>query len=35
MLSFKELCDSKLSGLYPFDSMAIIHYVKNRSKTEK
>ena len=24
-LSFKELCDSKLSGLHPFDNMAIIH----------
>ena len=27
-LSLKELCDSKLSGLYPFDNMAIIHQVK-------
>ena len=24
-LSFKELCDPKLSGLHPFDNMAIIH----------
>ena len=24
-LSFRELCDSKLSGLYPFDNMTIIH----------
>ena len=24
-LSFRELCDSKLSGLHPFDNMAIIH----------
>ena len=24
-LSFKEFCDSKLSGLHPFDNMAIIH----------
>ena len=24
-LSFKELCDSKLSGLHPFDNMAIIN----------
>ena len=23
-LSFRELCGSKLSGLYPFDNMAII-----------
>ena len=22
-LSFRELCDSKLSGLHPFDNMAI------------
>ena len=29
-LSFRELCDSKLSGF-----MAIIHWVKNRLKTEK
>ena len=27
-LSFRELCDSKLSGLYPFDNMTIIHWVK-------
>ena len=24
-LSFRELCGSKLSGLLPFDNMAIIH----------
>ena len=24
-LSFIELCDSELSGLYAFDNMAIIH----------
>ena len=24
-LSFRELCGSKLSGLHPFDNMAIIH----------
>ena len=24
-LSFRELCDSKLSGLHPFDNMAMIH----------
>ena len=24
-LSFRELCDSKLSGLRTFDNMAIIH----------
>ena len=24
-LSFRELCNSKLSVLHPFDSMAIIH----------
>ena len=24
-LSFRELCDSKLSGLHAFDNMAIIH----------
>ena len=24
-LSFRELCDSKLSGLFPFDNMVIIH----------
>ena len=27
-LSLRELCDLKLSGLHPFDSMAIIHWVK-------
>ena len=32
-LSFRELCDSKLSDLHAFNNMAIIHefkYVKNR-----
>ena len=24
-LSFEELCNSKLSGLHPFDNMVIIH----------
>ena len=24
-LGFRELCDSKLSGLHPFDNMAITH----------
>ena len=24
-LSFRELCDSKLSGLHTFDNMAILH----------
>ena len=24
-LSFRELCGSKLSGLHPFDNIAIIH----------
>ena len=24
-LSFREFCDSKLSGLHPFDNMVIIH----------
>ena len=27
-LSFRELYDSKLSGLHPFDNVAIIHRVK-------
>ena len=27
-LSFREFCDSKLSGLYPFDNMIIIHELK-------
>ena len=27
-LSFIELCDSKLSGLHPFEKMAINHWVK-------
>ena len=33
-LCFTELCDSKLSGLHPFDNVAIVHLVKNRLKTE-
>ena len=28
-LSFRELCDSKLSGLHRFDNMAITHCVRN------
>ena len=27
-LGFKELCDSTLPGLHPFDNMAIIHWVR-------
>ena len=27
-LSFRESCDSKLSGLHAFTNMAIIHWVK-------
>ena len=34
-LSFREMCDSKLSGLHPFDNMAIIYLVKNMSKKER
>ena len=34
-LSFRELWDSKSSDLHTFDNMAIIHWVKNRSKTER
>ena len=33
--SFSELSYSKLSGLHPFDNIAIIHWVKNRLKTER
>ena len=33
-LSFRELCDLKLSVLHLFDNMTIIHSIKNRSKTE-
>ena len=33
-LSFRELCDSKLSGLHPFDNITLINWVKNRSETE-
>ena len=28
MLSFGEFCDSKLSGLHPFDNMATIQNLK-------
>ena len=34
-LHFRDLCGSKLSCLYPFDNVAIIHWVKNRLKTER
>ena len=34
-LSFRELCGSKLSGLHPFDNMAIIHCIKKGLKTER
>ena len=34
-LNLRELCDSKLSGLHPFDNMLIIHQLKNNSKTER
>ena len=34
-LSFRELYNSKLSSLHPFDNMATDHWVKNRSKTER
>ena len=30
-LRFRELFGSKLSGLHPFDNIAIIHRVKNRN----
>ena len=30
----RDLCDSKLSGLHPFDNMIIIHYLK-RGQQEK
>ena len=33
-LSFRELCDSKLSGLHLLYNMVIIHWVKKTSKTE-
>ena len=33
-LSFRELCDSNLSDLHPFDNMAIIHLVKCWSETK-
>ena len=34
-LSFRELFGSELSGLHPFDNMAIVHWVKNRLKSER
>ena len=34
-LSFRELRYSKVSSLHPFDNMAIKHWVKNTSKTER
>ena len=34
-LRLRELCGSKLSGLHPFHNMDIIHWVKNRLKTER
>ena len=34
-LSFRELCDSKLSDLHPFVNMAVIYWIKIRSKTER
>ena len=33
-LSYRDLCGSELSSLHPSD-MVIIHWVKNRLKTEK
>ena len=32
-LSFRELFDSKLSGLTPFGNMVITHWVKNKWET--
>ena len=34
-LNSRELHDSKLCGLHPFDDMAIINWVKDRSQTER
>ena len=34
-LNLRELGGSKLSGLHPFDNIAIINCVKNRLKTER
>ena len=34
-INFWQLCHSNLSCLHPFDNMTIIHWVKNRPKTEK
>ena len=33
-LSYRDLCGSELSSLHPSD-MVIIHWVKNRLKTER
>ena len=33
--SYRESCDSKLSGLHPSDNMVIIHWVKSKSKIER
>ena len=27
-VNYRELCDSRLSGLHVFDNMSIIHYVE-------
>ena len=32
--NFRELCESKISGVHPFDNMDTIHWLKNGSKTE-
>ena len=32
-LCFRGFSDSKLSGLHPFDNTAVIHQVRNRSKS--
>ena len=29
-VKLRELCDSKLSGLHPFDNMAMTHCVRSR-----
>ena len=33
--NFREFCSSELSGLHPFDNVAIINLVKNRIKNRK
>ena len=35
VMQFKELCNSELPGLHPFDNMAIIHCVTSTLKTER